>query len=143
MIKTHAIVERKTESLPAFVVLDEGLFVEWDLTGTTVVEVSLGSTEIGRRSLKRWPERSGWFVDLTAGQLKKTGIDVGDSVLVELRRASTDPPEELRRLLDSDAEARRRWALLSEARRRAVSEHVREAKQASTRQRRARKALEM
>ena len=141
MIKTHAIIERKAEDLPAFVVLDGGLFVEWDLTGTTIVDVCLGSTEIGRRSLKAWPQRSGWFVDLTAAQLKATGVDVGDCVVVELRRASTDPPEELLRLLDSDAEAQRLWGTLSEARRRSVAEHVRQAKQASTRERRARKAL--
>lgn len=141
VIRTQAIVERKAESLPAFVVLDEGLFVEWNLTATTVVEVWLGSREIGRRSLKNWPERSGWFFDLTSAQLKAAEVDVGDRVSVELRRASTDPPGELRRLLDSDAEARRRWTTLTEARRRAVAEHVREAKQASTRERRARKAL--
>lgn len=141
MITATTVIERKAKALPAFVVLDEDLFSGWDLTGTTVVEVALGSTELGRRSLKRWPERSGWFVDLTAAHLKTASVEVGDRVTVRVRRASTEPPHELQRLLDTDDEARAVWDSLSEARRRAISEHVREAKQAATRTSRARSAL--
>lgn len=141
MIASTVVIERKADSLPAFVVLAEELLAPWDLPGTTVVEVSLADVDIGRRTLKRWPERSGWFVDLTASHLEAADVGVGDRVTVELRRASTEPPDEIQRLLDSDEEAQKRWEALSTARRRMVCEHVREAKQAATRERRARKAL--
>lgn len=141
VITFTVVIERKADSLPAFVVLAEERLAAWKLQGTTIVEVSLAGVDIGRRSLKRWPERSGWFVDLTASHLEAAGVSVGDRVTVELRRASTELPHEIQRLLDSDEEAKKRWEALSAARRRMICEHVREAKQAATRERRARKAL--
>ena len=134
-------VERKAPDLPRFVVVPASALEAWDLDGTTVVRVELDGEDLGRRSLKRWKERDGWFFDLTRSHCRSTGVDAGDTVHVTLRRADEGPPEEVVDLVASDPEAGRRWSRMTEARRRQVAEHVRSAKRAETRRRRARKAL--
>ncbi len=141
VITTVVVIERKDDSLPAFVVLPEELLAPWSLSGTTMVEVTVESTDLGRRSLKHWPQRSGWFMNLTAPQMAAASLGVGDRVRLTVKRASTEIPPELSGLLAEEPEASERWERLSEARRRAVCEHVREAKRAATRETRARKAL--
>ncbi|MDX1493919.1 MAG: YdeI/OmpD-associated family protein [Longimicrobiales bacterium] len=140
-IRVRAEVERKDPTLPPFIVIPEELLTSWDLTGTTVVEVTLEGTELGRRTLKPWPARAGWFFDLTQAHAKKASVAVGDQVLVELSPAATGPPDELAEVLESHADARRRWEELTGAQRRMLAEHVRSAKRASTRSRRARRGL--
>jgi hypothetical protein len=141
VIRVESTVERKDPTLPRFVVVSDDAVAGWELEGTTIVEVELDGTAIGRRSLKRWPERGGWFFDLTGAQAERAGIEAGDRVVVELARASTELPAELRTLLDDDPEARRRWESLTDSRRRMLAEHVRSAKRPQTRTRRAARAL--
>lgn len=140
-VRTTAAVERKDPSLPRFVVVADDDVSAWALDGTTVVEVTLNGTDLGRRTLKRWPERNGWFFDLPEAHCQHAGVDTGDAVRAELTRADTSPPEELRQVIASDDEAAERWEKMSPARRRQIAEHVRSAKRPETRRRRARKAL--
>lgn len=140
-VHAASVVERKDPSLPRFVVVPEAVVSAWSLDGTTVVEVTLNGTDLGRRTLKLWPERDGWFFDLTEAHCRNAGVDTGEAVRVELSRADTSPPEELRRVIVSDEEAAARWEALTPARRRQIAEHVRSAKRPETRRRRARKAL--
>ncbi|MDX1647196.1 MAG: YdeI/OmpD-associated family protein [Longimicrobiales bacterium] len=140
-VRVTTEVERKAPDLPRFVVVPASALEAWDLDGTTVVRVELAGEDLGRRTLKRWAQRNGWFFDLTQAHCRSTGVDAGDIVDVTLRRADEGPPEEIVDLVASDPEAGRRWSELTEARRRQVAEHVRSAKRAETRRRRARKAL--
>lgn len=140
-IRLESTVERKDPALPRYVVVPEDALAQWALDGTTMVEVEVNGTSLGRRSLKRWSERGGWFFDLTEIHAERASVEVGDRVVIEIARASTELPDELRALLDDDAEARRRWESLTASRRRMLAEHVRSAKRAETRARRAAAAL--
>lgn len=140
-IRIEATVERKDPGLPRFVVVPDDAVAGWSLEGTTMVDVTIDGTAVGRRSLKRWWERGGWFFDLTQDQADRAEVDAGDRIAVELRLASTALPDELRDLLDGDPEARRRWESLTDARRRGLAEHVRSAKRTETRARRASRSL--
>lgn len=143
LLRVSTSVERKAGSLPRFVVVPAEVVAPWDLEGTTVVEASLDGVPIGRRTLKHWGrERDVWFVDLTGAQCERAGVDTGDAVVLELRRADEGPPPEIARRIEADPSARRRWESLTPSRRRILAEHVRSAKKAETRERRARKALE-
>lgn len=135
------LIERKSDSLPRFVVLPDSALAGWGLEGTSVVEVTIDGRALGRRSLKAWPEREGWFFDLTERQAEEAGVRTGDRVSVSVRLASTEPPKELGDLLDGDPAARAAWRSLTDARRRMISEHVRDAVRSETRRRRARRAL--
>ena len=140
-VRISSRVERKDPKLPRFVVIPATALEAWELDGTTVVRVEIEGDILGRRSLKPWPERDGWFFDLTEAHCRRSGIDTGDGVDVVLRPADTAPPEEIVALVESDAEAADRWSAMTDARRRQIAEHVRSAKRAETRRRRARKAL--
>lgn len=137
-----ATVLRKDPSLPRYVVLPNGAVDSWELTGTTVIEVSADGVALGRRSLKRWsPGADAWFFELTEDHCRRAGIDTGDTVRFELGRADETPPPEITGLLESDPAARARWNGLTAAARRSLSEHVRAGRRPTTRQRRARKGL--
>ncbi len=141
-VRFDAVVKRKNASLPRFVVVPPEFVAPWRLQGTTVVEVTLGGAILGRRSLKHWGKgRDCWFFDLTEAQCRRAGVETGDDAPVELRQASTDLPRELRSLLESNASAKVVWDSLTRARQRMLAEHVRGAKQAETRRRRATRAL--
>jgi Bacteriocin-protection, YdeI or OmpD-Associated len=138
LVRIETLVERKDPSLPRFVVIPSQSLLPWMLHGTTTVQVTLNDVDLGRRSLKRWGrERDCWFVDLTSVHCKAAGVDTGDRAVLEVRRATTELPDELTRLIAGDSIARRCWEALSPARQRALAEHVRAAKQAGTRVRRA------
>ena len=141
-VRLDAVVERKSASLPRFVVVLTEVLAPWRLRGTTVVDVTLDGTVVGRRSLKRWGnERDCWFFDLTETQCRQASVETGEGVSVELRLASTDLPTELVSLLESATTAKRVWNSLTPARRRMLAEHVRRAKRPETRTRRATVAL--
>lgn len=135
-------VRRKHQDLPAYLVVPADRLEPWELEGTTTVRVVVDGHDAGRRSLKRWDDAR-WFVDLTAAFMGKAGLAVGDRVELELRRASTELPAELRSLLEESAAARRTWEAMTDARRRAVREHVLAARRPGTRARRARRMLEL
>lgn len=137
----ESTVERKSPSLPRFIVVPDSAVARWRLEGTTMVEVTIDGTSVGRRSLKRWSERDGWFFNLTEAQAERAGVDIGDQVAVQITLAPTALPGELQDLIDGDAEARRCWQSLTDARRRLLAEHVRSAKRSETRARRAARAL--
>lgn len=142
-IHLHGVVERKDPSLPRFVVIPADTLDAWEPTGTFIAEVTLDGTAIGRRSVKAWGGgRDVWLFDLTREQCRRAAVDTGDRVRIELRRADTTPPVELRELLEADAAARTTWSELSAAHRRRIAEHVRQAKRPETRRARARRAFE-
>ncbi len=140
-VELDALVERKAPELPCFVVVPGRALEAWSLEGTTVVEVVLGDAPIGRRTLKAWPEREGWFFDLTRAHTDRAGLEPGDRVAVRLTRASTELPVELARLLEERSEAREAWEALTPSRRRMLAEHVRGGKRVETRARRAVRSL--
>lgn len=112
-----------------------------DLDATTPAQFVIAGTDIGRRNIKRWSPRSDrWFVDLTEAQCRKAGVDTGDRARIEITRLADELPEELQVLLEEGKKAA--WAKLTPARRRALADHVRGAKRAQTRQRRAAAILE-
>ena len=139
-LELEALVERKAPALPRFVVVPAERLARWSLAGTTVVEGRLGTTDLGRRTVKRWdPER--WFLELPAALCRRAGVETGDRVRLILRRAPTEPPPELARLLEEDPVAREAWEGLTRSRQRMLREHVASAAKPETRERRARKAL--
>ena len=140
-VSLEAEIERKDPSLPRVVVVPATSVQHWDLAGTSIVLVEIDEVSIGRRSLKRWPERDAWFFDVTEAQSRSLGVDQGDGVRVALRLADPSPPTEILDLLRSLPSLRASWDGLSPSRQRAVSEHVRAGKREETRRRRAPAAL--
>ncbi len=137
-VETRSRIERKAASLPRYLVLPPEAAAALALDATTPARVEIDGTDIGRRNVKRWSPRSDvWFLDLTEAQCRKAGVDTGAEVELVLTRLTDEPPEELQVLLDADGDTRALWAGLTAARRRALADHVREGKQAGTRQRRA------
>lgn len=143
VIRLRTVVERKSEALPRYVVIPAASLARWRPTGTLVVEAELDGRDLGRRNLKAWGRgREVWFLDLTQRQCERAGVDTGDAIELVLRRADDGIPEELVAVIEASAAARRSWDMLSAGRRRQISEHVRAAKHAETRRRRARRAFD-
>jgi hypothetical protein len=139
-IRVTAVIDRKHSELPRFVVVPTKAVASWGLEGTTVVEGTLNSVEMGRRTIKPWDEKR-WFIELPQALCRKAGVDTGDSVTLRLRVASDGPPEELARLLATDPVANAAWQRLTPSQQRMVREDVAAAKQPATRERRAARAL--
>ena len=141
-VRVRALVERKATSLPRFVVVPSSPLKAWRLEGTTPVEVAAGGVSLGRRNLKRWGKgRDCWFIDLSDSLCRRAGVDTGDRITLELRKASEALPTELSRLLENSETARRAWAARTASQQRMLADNVRAARQSSTRARRAAKAL--
>ncbi|HET6974713.1 MAG TPA: YdeI/OmpD-associated family protein [Pyrinomonadaceae bacterium] len=113
----------------------------WKLDATTTVEGTINGIELGRRSLKRWDERTCWWIDLPDPLCKKAGIEVGDDVKLTLRLASEELPPELQQLLEENAVAKQNWAKLTAAQQRMLREEIFAAKTPATRLKRATKQL--
>jgi hypothetical protein len=139
-LKVDVRIERKHAEMPAFVVVPASKLARWKLTATTTVEGTLDGVSLGRRSLKRWDDER-WFIELRGDLLDAVGKSPGDRATLVIRRASTEVPAELRRLVDTDSEARKRWQSCTEAQRRMVREDILAAKSSGARERRARRAL--
>ncbi len=139
-LKIDVRIERKRAALPAFVVVPAEKLERWKLTATTTVEGTLDGVALGRRSLKRWDQER-WFVELPRGLLEAVGKAPGDRATLRITRASAALPAELRRLIETDPEARARWEARSEAQRRMLREEVLAVKSPLARERRVRLAL--
>ena len=113
----------------------------WKLTQTTVVEGSINTIKLGRRSLKKWDDRQCWWIDLPETICKKAGIETGDEVKLILRLASEELPDELRQLLNSNPVAKSRWDHLTKPQQRMLREDILNAKTAATRFKRAERVL--
>lgn len=141
MLRFRSAVARHHPRMPRLVTVPREQVARWKLDGTTIVEAALDGSAIGRRSLKRWDERRCWWFDLPEATCRRLGLDVGDAVQVELRRATDAPPPELARLLAADRAARAAWEGLTPAQQRMLREQVLSARQPATRSRRARRGL--
>jgi hypothetical protein len=139
-IRVTAVVERKHAELPRFVVVPSKAVASWGLERTTVVEGTLNSVEMGRRTIKRWDEQRS-FIELPQPLCRKARVDTGDSVTLLLRVASDRMPDELARLLASDPVARAVWEGLTLSQQLVVREDVAAGKQPATRERRAARAF--
>lgn len=135
-----ALVERKHQTLPRYVVVPAEHVAAWQVTQTTMVEGRLNSQPLGRRALKRW-DAARWFLELPDRGCKRWGVDVGARVVLELTLASTALPDELAELLASELAAQAAWSALGASRQRMLSEAVRAAARPATRARRARCGL--
>jgi hypothetical protein len=141
-IQITTSVSRKSPSLPRFVEVPAYSVAPWDVSGTTPVEVSLNGVDIGRRNLKSWGHgRDCWFFELPATSCRKAGVDTGDDVAVRLTLATTELPSELSSLIKTNSDAMRRWEAMTASQQRMLADRVREAKQAATRERRAKGGL--
>lgn len=139
-LKVAVRIERKHAEMPAFVVVPAAAVAKWKLTATTTVEGTLDGVPLGRRSLRRWDDER-WFLELRRDALEALGKSPGDRATLEIRRAATEMPAELKALIDSDAKARERWESRSEAQQRMLREDILAAKSSAARERRARRAL--
>jgi hypothetical protein len=138
----RVIIKRKAPEFPRFIEIGSSQLGGWNLSGTTPVTISINGTEYGRRNLKPWGQgRDVWFLELTNEICDRAGIGTGDEVAMNVEMASTASPAELSSLIERDAEARRRWEQKTTGQQRMLGDHVRQAKQAKTRERRAVKAL--
>jgi len=138
----RVVVKRKDPALPRFVEIDAASLSAWDLSGTTPVTLSINQVDFGRRNLKPWGQgRDVWFIELTQVICETARINTGDKVELTLQMASTALPHELSSLIASNAEAKRHWEALTSSQKRMLGDHVRQAKQAKTRERRALKGL--
>ncbi len=113
----------------------------WKLANTTVVEGTINSVELGRRSLKRWDDRECWWIDLPDPLCKKAKLDTGDTVELVIRLASEELPNELQRLLSENSAAKSRWEKLTSAQQRMLREYIYSAKSSEARTRHAARVL--
>jgi hypothetical protein len=139
-LKVVVRIEHKHAGMPAFVVVPADAVAKWKLTATTTVEGTLDGEPFGRRSLKRWDDER-WFLELRRDFLEALGKAPGVRATLEIRRAATEIPAELRKLIDSDAVAREHWESRTEAQKRMLREEILAAKSSDARERRARRAL--
>lgn len=131
-------LQRKDPRPPVYVVVPGQLVRDWHLAGTTVVEGAANGRPIGRRTLKAWGKgRADWFFELTAAWCSAAGAAVGDEVTVSLQAADVSLAPELETTLGQDPDLASAWTALSRRLQRELSEHVRAARTASGRQRRA------
>ena len=135
-------ITRHHPQFPLLALVPAPLVAPWKLgTATTTVEATLNGVALGRRSLKFWKERDGWWIDLPDALAKKAGVKQGDRVPLELRLASTTLPVELAALLAKNKAARAAWERLTPAQQRMLREEVAAAKSSTTRARRAARML--
>ena len=113
----------------------------WKLTGTATVEGTINHTDLGRRSLKHWDERKCWWIDLPQPLCEKAGLETGDEVLLTIRLASKELPQELRDLLENNSVAKANWERLTQSQQRMLREDIFAAKTSATRRRRAERLL--
>jgi hypothetical protein len=141
-IHIDAKLMQKKPNLPRYVEIPASELAQWQLQGTTPIDVVLNGKEIGRRNLKHWGHgRDYWFFEVNDRICRQLAVAVGSPVAVVMRLASTDLPQELEELLKSSPEAGAEWNAMTESQRRMLADQVRSAKQVDTRVRRARKAL--
>jgi hypothetical protein len=141
-LEIKVIIKRRSPKLPRYIEIGSPYLAGWDLSGTTPVTISINGTEVGRRNLKPWGQgRNVWFLELTNEICNRAGIDDGDEIALSVDLVSTALPAELSSLITRDATAKRRWEQMTTSEQRMLADHVRQAKQATTRERRAVKAL--
>jgi len=141
ILKVTSTIEHKDEGLPRFVCVPISKVEPWKLNGTTTVEVNLNGVDIGRRSLKRWDGRDCWWMDLADAVCHKVNVETGDRVKLILKMASEELPAELTQLIEKNSQARARWEQLTPGQKRMLREELLAAKQPTTRERRAARAL--
>ena len=137
-VTVSTVLERKNPGLPVFVVIPGRFIASWKLAGTTVIEGTANGRAFGRRNIKAWGKGSdNWFLEFTAPFCRAAGLDVGDSISLQLRVADMSLPPELETLLLTSKALTQSWAKLTDAQRRDASEHVRATKSLAARKRRA------
>jgi len=142
VLRARVPITRHHPQFPLLALVPATLVAPWELgTETTTVDATLNGVALGRRSLKFWKDRDGWWIDLPDALAKKAGVKQGDRVPLELRRASTALPTELSDLLAKHKAARAAWERLTPAQQRMLREDVAAAKTSTTRARRAARML--
>jgi hypothetical protein len=137
-ITVSTVLERKNPGLPVFVVVQGSFIASWKLAETTVIEGTANGHAFGRRNIKAWGKGSdNWFLEFTTPFCRAAGLNVGDSISLQLRVADVSLPPELETLLLTSKALTQSWAKLTAAQRRDASEHVRAAKSLAARKRRA------
>jgi hypothetical protein len=140
-VKLTVTIQRKHPRLPRFFMIPSKAIAAWALEGTAVIEGTLNGADLGRRTIKRWDDNR-WFIDLTESICRKARVETGERVELVMRPASKRLPKELKHLLARDPCAQAKWDNLTVSQQRLLREHVLSAKQAATRLRRAKHALQ-
>jgi antitoxin component of MazEF toxin-antitoxin module len=135
-IELRAVIQRKSETLPRFVVIPAKAVEAWHLAGTTTVDLQINGTPAGRRSLTVWDAKK-WFIGIPETLCKAANVDTGSRVTLRFSVADSAMPNELRELVERDAAARSRWESLTPAQQRMLRENVAAGKAEATRRRRA------
>lgn len=133
-----AHLRRKDPRLPVYFVVPGAAAESLGVKSTSVVETAINGHALGRRTMKAWGKGlDDWFVELPAPLMKSADLHVGDSIEVELQRADTSLPQELKREFSQHIALEVSWSKLTERQRREACEHVRSAKTLPARERRA------
>jgi len=133
-------IERKHRRLPRYIVVPVETLARWNPTQTLTIEGTMNGHSLGRRSLKKWDD-SRWFIDLPEPICKRAGVDVGDHVFLHFKIASEELPQELSTLIAHNHKAQRVWQSFTAGAKRMIRENIAAAKLATTRERRAVRAL--
>jgi hypothetical protein len=139
-IAVRAVVCRKQDDLPRFVVIPSAVLAPWALTETTTIDVTINGAPGEPRTVKPWDEDR-WFVSITQRDCTRGGFDTGSVVDLTLTRKPETLPLALSTLLKADPRARAAWEQLTAGQQRMLRDHVATAKQATTAVRRARRGL--
>jgi hypothetical protein len=132
----RATVERGRPDQPRYVVLPDDIADVLGLERTTTVIGSVAGAPIVRQAVKKVRGGASWFLDVTAAQVKKAGIETGDVVEVELEVVGEELPADLAAALAANPHAQAWWESARPSQRRQAVNSVEKAKSAETRARR-------
>ena len=142
-ISVKTVLQRKHASLPVYVVIPGPSMEPLEISATSIIEGTANGNDFGRRTIKLWGKGvDDWFVEFTAPFCKKAGLQVGDTIEMRFQLADTSTPQELAVILSANEHLMGLWESTTERYRREAGEHVRAAKNQSTRERRARAVAE-
>ncbi len=140
-IKTQ--LKRKHPNLPVYVVIPARHIQQLGISNTSVIEGSANGKDFGRRTIKQWGKGlDDWFLELTTPFCKQGGLAVGDRIDLEFQLSDTSTPKELEDILSENKSIASLWEALTERGRREAGEHIRAAKNSTTRKRRAKMIAE-
>ena len=125
-----SVIERHDPDLPVYLMVPNAVPGAFGQTHTFIVEANINDSPVGRRSIKPWGDGR-WFMELTKVHCARLGIGVGDRITITVNPTEEEPAELTGSIIAHGLGDR--WSKLSAARRRALSEHVFDARRPETR----------
>ena len=102
-----SLLQQGPKSSGHYLLVPGNVIAAWELERTTEVEVEINGKAAGRRRLRR--EGLDWHLRVPTGVCDELSLCVGQRLLVSIRLAGTDIPDEMFRIMVEHPDARERW----------------------------------